>query len=130
MEAPDKISSELSKAASAIRKACNVDPEYFRPPHGWRSPWMMSLARKDHYTVVTWTVDPDDWQKINAQTIEQRVLSRSGGGSIILLHDGFETSANPQRMNTVSALPAIIKGLEARGYSFVTIPELIRASGE
>lgn len=130
MEAPDKISSELSKAAAAIRKACNVDPEYFRPPHGWRSPWMMSLARKDHYTVVTWTVDPDDWQKINAQTIEQRVLSRSGGGSIILLHDGFETSSNPQRMNTVSALPAIIKGLEARGYSFVTIPELIRASGE
>ncbi len=128
IEAPNPINSELDKTAAVIRKACNVDPEYFRPPHGWRSPWMMSLARKDHYTVVTWTVSPDDWQKITAKTIEQRVLSRTRGGSIILLHDGLETKPNPNRSNTVAALPVIIRGLQARGYSFVTIPELIRAS--
>jgi peptidoglycan/xylan/chitin deacetylase (PgdA/CDA1 family) len=128
VEMPDKIRTELDKAASAIRKACGVDPEYFRPPHGWRSPWMMSLARQEHYTVVTWTVSPDDWQRVSAKTIEQRVLSKTGGGSIILLHDGMETRPNPQRQCTVQALPNIIRDLKDRGYSFVTIPELIRSS--
>jgi peptidoglycan/xylan/chitin deacetylase (PgdA/CDA1 family) len=91
---------------------------------------MMSLARKEHYTVVTWTVSPDDWQKTSAKAIEQRVLARAGGGSIILLHDGLETKPFPQRQSTVQALPDIIRGLQARGYTFVTIPELISASKE
>jgi|WetSurMetagenome_2_1015567.scaffolds.fasta_scaffold01661_9 peptidoglycan-N-acetylglucosamine deacetylase len=130
VETPSRINAEIDKAAAAIRKACGVTPEYFRPPHGWRSPWMMSLAKQDHYTVVTWTVSPDDWQKVSAATIEQRVLSRTGAGSIILLHDGIETKVNPQRANTVTALPEIIRELKARGYTFVTLPELIRASRE
>jgi peptidoglycan/xylan/chitin deacetylase (PgdA/CDA1 family) len=130
VESPNSITSELDRASAAIRKASGVTPEYFRPPHGWRSPWMMSLARKEHYTVVTWTVSPDDWQKTSAKAIEQRVLARAGGGSIILLHDGLETKPFPQRQSTVQALPDIIRGLQARGYTFVTIPELISASKE
>jgi peptidoglycan/xylan/chitin deacetylase (PgdA/CDA1 family) len=130
METPNKIHQELEAAAGAIRKACGVTPKYFRPPHGWRSPWMMNLARKEHYTVVTWTVSPDDWQNLTEKSIEQRVLSKAGGGAIILLHDGMETRLNPQRLATVEALPGIITGLKSRGYSFVTIPELIRSSQE
>jgi peptidoglycan/xylan/chitin deacetylase (PgdA/CDA1 family) len=130
METPNKIHQELDAAAVAIRKACGVTPKYFRPPHGWRSPWMMNLARKEHYTVVTWTVSPDDWQNLTEKSIEQRVLSKAGGGAIILLHDGMETRLNPQRLATVEALPGIITGLKSRGYSFVTIPELIRSSQE
>ena len=122
------MTANPSAAAIAIRKACGVTPEYFRPPHGWRSPWMMSLAQKEHYTVVTWTVSPDDWQHLTAKSIEQRVLSKTGGGAIILLHDGMETRLNPQRLATVQALPGIITGLKSRGYSFVTIPELISSS--
>ncbi|HUI92250.1 MAG TPA: polysaccharide deacetylase family protein [Chitinivibrionales bacterium] len=128
LEPPNKIQKELDAAATAIRNASGVSPEYFRPPHGWRSPWMMSLAHKEHYTVVTWTVSPDDWQHLNAKTIEQRVLSKTGGGAIILLHDGMETKLNPQRLSTVQSLPGIINGLKSRGYSFVTIPELISKS--
>jgi peptidoglycan/xylan/chitin deacetylase (PgdA/CDA1 family) len=128
MGTPGKIHRELALASSAIRNTCGVSPEYFRPPHGWRSPWMMSLARKEHLMVVTWTVSPDDWQHINAQTIEQRVLSKTGGGAIILLHDGLETKLDPQRGETAKALSKIITELSSRGYSFATIPELIRSS--
>ncbi|HMD67432.1 MAG TPA: hypothetical protein VKF42_01045, partial [Chitinivibrionales bacterium] len=49
---------------------------------------------------------------------------------IILLHDGLDTRPSPHCASTVQALPAIIRDLKARGYSFVTIPELIRASKE
>jgi peptidoglycan-N-acetylglucosamine deacetylase len=130
VETPARINAEIDKAAAAIHKACGVVPEYFRPPHGWRSPWMMGLARNDHYTVVTWTVSPNDWEKVNAATIEQRVLSKTKAGSIVLLHDGLETKPNPQCANTVQALSEIIRSLKARGYTLVTVPELIRASRE
>jgi peptidoglycan/xylan/chitin deacetylase (PgdA/CDA1 family) len=128
METPDRISREINKAEYSIFKATDQWPRYFRPPHGWRSPWMMQLARKEKYTVVTWTVSPDDWQRISSRTIERRVLSKCGAGSIILMHDGVELRQDPQRQETVSALPGIISELKSRGYRFVTIPELIGSS--
>jgi peptidoglycan/xylan/chitin deacetylase (PgdA/CDA1 family) len=125
MEPPDRISREINKAEYSIFRATGQWPSYFRPPHGWRSPWMMQLARKEKYTVVTWTISPDDWQRISRRTIEHRVLSKCAAGSIILLHDGIELKQEPQRQETAAALPVIISELKSRGYRFVTIPELI-----
>jgi peptidoglycan-N-acetylglucosamine deacetylase len=121
---PYRIRREIDKAAFSIHNATNRWPQYFRPPHGWRSPWMMQMARKEKYTVVTWTVSPDDWQHISSTAIEQRVLSKCGPGAVILLHDGVELKQDPQRHETVEALPVIINELKSRGYRFVTIPEL------
>jgi len=130
MEMPGRLQDELDKAETAIFKATDQRPAYFRPPHGWRSPWMMQLARKDKYTVVTWTVSPDDWQHISRTAIEHRVLSKCASGSIILMHDGIELKQDPQRQETVAALPVIIAELKSRGYRFVTIPELITPSDQ
>jgi peptidoglycan/xylan/chitin deacetylase (PgdA/CDA1 family) len=130
MEIPDRLKRELDKTAVAIHNATGIWPEYFRPPHGWRSPWMMQLVKKNKYTVVTWTVSPDDWQHISAKTIEDRVLSKTGSGGIVLMHDGIELKQNPQRQETVNALPAMIAGLRQRGYQFVTLPELIHDSSK
>jgi peptidoglycan/xylan/chitin deacetylase (PgdA/CDA1 family) len=130
VEMPGRFQVELDKAENSIFKATDQMPRYFRPPHGWRSPWMMKLASKEKYTVVTWTVDPDDWQHISAASIEHRVLSKCGSGSIILMHDGIELKQDPQRQQTVTALPVIIAELKSRGYRFVTIPELINSSDQ
>lgn len=47
------------------------------------------------------------------------------------LRDGLNAAHGVERSHTVKALPIIIKGHRARGYSFITIPELIRiASGK
>jgi peptidoglycan/xylan/chitin deacetylase (PgdA/CDA1 family) len=130
METPRQLHGELFKAENSIFNATEQRPNYFRPPHGWRSPWMMQLARKENYTVVTWTVSPDDWQRIPHKIIEHRVLSKCGSGSIILMHDGIELKQDPQRQETIAALPAIIAGLKSRGYRFVTIPDLINSSDQ
>jgi peptidoglycan/xylan/chitin deacetylase (PgdA/CDA1 family) len=130
VEMPGKFHGELDNAERSIFKATDQWPRYFRPPHGWRSPWMMQLARKENYTVVTWTVSPDDWQHISARSIEHRVLSKCSAGSIILMHDGIELKQDPQRQETVAALPVIIAELKSRGYRFVTIPELINSSDQ
>jgi peptidoglycan/xylan/chitin deacetylase (PgdA/CDA1 family)/glycosyltransferase involved in cell wall biosynthesis len=125
VESPGRFQHELERADVAIRAATGVTPRLFRPPRGLRSPWMMRLARSDGYQVVTWSVSPDDWLHPPSSVIAQRVLDRVRPGAIVLLHDGLETRASPHQENTVAALPAILEGLEARGYRFVTVPELL-----
>lgn len=125
IETPRQMARELNRAAKAIETATGISPILFRPPHGWRSPWMVGLAHREGYVVVTWSVSPNDWQRPSSQVIAKRVLQQAHPGAIILLHDGLETRSDPSMQNTVTALPVIIETLQARGYRFVTVPELI-----
>lgn len=63
-----------------------------------------------------WTVDPLDWERRDTGYVEKRVLKEVKPGSIVLLHDIHPT--------TVKAVPRIVDELAARGYVFVTVPEL------
>ena len=56
------------------------------------------------------------------QTVTDRVLAAAQPGEIVLMHLG----SNPDDGTTLdaAALPAIITGLRARGYSFVTLQAL------
>jgi peptidoglycan/xylan/chitin deacetylase (PgdA/CDA1 family) len=65
-------------------------------------------------------VDPRDWAQPGAGAIEQRVLAQVSPGAIILSHDG-----GGPRAGTLVAYPHIIAALRARGYGFVTVPELL-----
>jgi peptidoglycan/xylan/chitin deacetylase (PgdA/CDA1 family) len=125
VESPSRFQRELDRADLAIQAATGVRTRLFRPPRGLRSPWMMHLARSSGYQVVTWSVSPDDWRHPPSAVIAERVLDRVRPGAIVLLHDGLETMASPPQENTVAALPAILEGLQKRGYRFVTVPELI-----
>lgn len=82
-------------------------------------------AQKAGYTVVGLHVDPNDWQRPQADAIVSQVLSQIASASpdrsenVILLHDG-----GGERSQTVAALPRIIAGLQARGYRFVPVSQL------
>jgi Predicted xylanase/chitin deacetylase len=130
METPGQIKSEVDHAETAIQNVTGVSTHLFRPPHGWRSPWMAQMLKKNDFTVVTWTVSPEDWEHISADVVAKRVLSRTHSGAIILLHDGLETKEIFQKENTIQALPAIISELKNRGYRFVTVPQLMETSHE
>ena len=58
----------------------------------------------------------------------KEIVSRTNPGEIILLHDGYGTlhdTAKADKSLTVKALPLIIEQLQAKGYRFVTVPELL-----
>lgn len=65
---------------------------------------------------------PHDAVDGNAERIAAHVLERARPGSIILLHVMFRSRAESRR-----AVPAIVHGLRARGYRFVTVSELMAA---
>jgi peptidoglycan/xylan/chitin deacetylase (PgdA/CDA1 family) len=72
-----------------------------------------------------WSIDTQDYQQPSAATLADRVLTQAHPGAIVLMHDG-----GGNRGRTVEALGTIIAGLKARGYRFVTVPELLEMDGE
>ena len=105
------IRRELSRTNRAIVDAGVPRPYRFRPPYGATNARVRSIGTSLGLTQTLWTVDPRDWADPPASVVCSRVLNNVRSGSIVLLHDG--TGAN-----TDNALPCIINGLRARGYSF------------
>ncbi len=70
---------------------------------------------------MLWDVRPARLGRSPAQTIVDRVVGAARDGSVILLHT-FPAQ-------TTVALPGIIAGLRARGFGFVTIPQLLSGGG-
>ena len=70
---------------------------------------------------IQWDVDSLDWKGLKAEEMATRVLSQVKSGSIVLMHNDGE--------HTVEALPLIIEGLKAKGYTIKTIGELIYREG-
>ena len=104
--------SEVSRTAEALA-ARGVSATLLRPPYGAYN----STTRTLGVPLVLWDVDPADWRDRDAAIVAARVLANTRPGSIVLLHD-----VHP---STVAAVPAIVAGLKAKGYTFVTVPQLI-----
>lgn len=125
---PNGIARELARTSTVIQKTTSITPEFFRPPHGYRSPQLLYEAHREHLRAVDWSVDPQDYNTGNADTITQRVLSSVKPGSIILLHDGLQDGLKVKtlhnREGTIAALPQILDGLQKKGYTIVPLAKL------
>jgi peptidoglycan/xylan/chitin deacetylase (PgdA/CDA1 family)/glycosyltransferase involved in cell wall biosynthesis len=117
---------ELDQAQAIFEAVAGVSPTLFRPPAGIHTPWQMRTVKGQNMIAVNWDAEGLDWQKsANARNITKRVLDEAQPGSIILLHDGDQTKNGADRSETVKALPGIIEGLQQRGYTFVTVPQML-----
>jgi peptidoglycan/xylan/chitin deacetylase (PgdA/CDA1 family) len=98
----------------------------FRFPFGDADARTIALANQAGYVPVRWTVDTLGWEgtagKISASVVVSRVLGAARPGEIVLMHVG----SNPDDHTTfdADALPQVISGLRAKGYSFVTLDAL------
>lgn len=119
-------SSDLERTSESIRSATGVETQLFRPPYGFRTPWLMKLLRDRDYRVVTWDVMTNDWDTHKKSgDVVRDVISRARGGSIIVLHDGRSRHMEHERQNLLEALPQILESLSQRGYELVTVPDLL-----
>ena len=115
------MKKELMKAETVFKEKTGQSTKpYFRPPYGdYNSAVLQAVGDAGYTLTITWTIDTLDWEGISASKITQSVLSKASPGSIVLMHAGSGA------VNTPAALPTIIKGLKDKGYTFVTIPELL-----
>lgn len=90
----------------------------FRPPYGHYDEKTREVAAEKGFKyVVLWDVDTEDWRGRTSAEITEAVLAGAHNGAIVLMHVAAK--------HTWEALPAIIKGLRARGYDLVTVGQLL-----
>lgn len=124
----DYGAKDMDKAEEVIFKTLGIKPHLYRPPHGKKTPWELDEVKDQKMIEVTWDVAAPELNKTSAVSLADKIVGKVKPGKIILLHDGYGTSHNTSKANkslTVEALPLIIEKLQAEGYSFATVPELL-----
>lgn len=118
-----QMSSELTRAATAIRNATGQDPRpYFRPPYGdYNAAVLQAVGDAGYGHTIMWSIDTVDWQGVSPAAIRDKVLNGASPGGIVLMHVGGGATGTPD------ALPGMISGLRAAGYELVTVSQLLGA---
>lgn len=114
------IKNEIIRCGEAIEEITGKKPQLFRPAGGNHSGKIIEIANSLGYTVVLWSIDTADYNSPSDSVIISRIMSKVKNGSIILMHDGIQS--------TIDALPVIISKLRGEGYEFVTVSELMQYS--
>ena len=112
------VIKQLEDTKSAIVSACGVSPRTMRPPYGALTTSQRQMIKaRFGYPTILWDVDPEDWKRPGSSVVANRIVSNTRGGSIVLAHDIHQ--------GTIDAMPAALDGLLAKGYTFVTVSQLL-----
>lgn len=136
---PEETRIELLRCTEAIQQAAWLEPSWFRPPFGFRSPWVGELAHRQGMRTVMWSLLPGDWRPKPADWLVARMqpiaararqnLSpnekprHTAKGDILCLHDGDYARPSADRERTVAALEFWLPRWRDEGLEFVTIGE-------
>jgi peptidoglycan/xylan/chitin deacetylase (PgdA/CDA1 family) len=96
-----------------------------RAPHGVRSPWFASVARRRGYAVCGWDGSVFDTAEPGTETIARRTVLLLRPGAVVLLHDGDGSGRGGSRAQTVAALGAILDAADRKGLRSVALGSLL-----
>ena len=112
------VRSQLQRTDDEIKSATGKRPTLFRPPYGSTTEREKRWIHDEFaYDVILWDVDPLDWKRPGPAVVRNRILKETRPGSIVLSHD-----IHP---GTIDAMPSTFDELEAKGFKFVTVSELL-----
>lgn len=115
------VRGQVQRTDDAIKDATGTRPILLRPPYGSITARQKRWIHDQFgYQIILWDVDPYDWKRPGPSVVRNRILKETQPGSIVLSHD-----IHP---GTIEAMPSTFDALEAKGFRFVTVSELIQAA--
>jgi peptidoglycan/xylan/chitin deacetylase (PgdA/CDA1 family) len=115
----ESVHTQLQRTDDAIKNATGNRPTLMRPPYGSVTEREKRWIHDEFgYRIILWDVDPYDWKRPGPAVVRNRILKETQPGSIVLSHD-----IHP---GTIEAMPSTFDALEAKGFKFITVSELIR----
>jgi peptidoglycan/xylan/chitin deacetylase (PgdA/CDA1 family) len=121
---PWQTHREILEGHRTVEAIAGRPVRFFRPPWGAMSLPALWTCRTAGIVPVLWTVRGEGavWRP-SAEEMAQEVVRRSHPGAIVNLHDRGGFPDTPERV--LRALPAMIRGLRARGLEPVGLEELL-----
>jgi peptidoglycan-N-acetylglucosamine deacetylase len=135
---PQRTADELQRCTDSVQNVVGFEPKWFRPPFGFRSPWVIHIAQRLRMRTVMWTLLPGDWRAPSTDWLSTRLqpiavharknLSSAAShsrlrGDILCLHDGHHRFPNADRTRTLAALEFWLPRWRDLGLEFVTITQ-------
>jgi peptidoglycan/xylan/chitin deacetylase (PgdA/CDA1 family) len=117
----DAVMREFKRTQAIIKKTTGKTPHYFRPPYCEVNERVVKLASLAGLTTIQYDVasgDPDP--NLTPRRIARGVLRDAKNGSIVIFH------MNHKGVHTAEVLPEVISGLRKKGFTLVTVGELLR----
>lgn len=120
--ANNTVVTEISETQQAIMQATGHQAVLFRPPGGQYNQHIVDVAKQNKLQLILWSWHQDtmDWASPGVYKIVNRVLKNVRNGDIILMHDCVY-----HKPQTAEALAILLPELKKRGYSFVTVSQLM-----
>ena len=110
----EEACKEIQETSDLIEELTGIGTEYVRPPFGT---WNEELEERLNLIPVMWSIDTKDWTTQNVDWIVRETVKHAEDHDIILMHDSYQS--------TVDAVKRVIEQLEAEGFEFVTVDEII-----
>lgn len=136
---PQKTQTQLQRCSESIANVIGEKPRWFRPPFGFRSPWLSSIVQRQGMQTVMWTLLPGDWRPVTdalliehmnpiAENARKKLPPGTGyggglTGDILCLHDGDYAHPNADRFHTLAALEHLLPRWRDLGLEFVTMDQ-------
>jgi peptidoglycan/xylan/chitin deacetylase (PgdA/CDA1 family) len=129
--------TEVTRGAQVIEAVTGRNPQpLFRFPYGAWNSELVHMINTLGYGAFYWTVDTLGWEGTtptptsaggqSVASVEARALGSLTPGEIVLMHCG---SAPDGTTLDADALPAVIAGIKAKGYRFVTLHGFLESLG-
>jgi len=109
---------QIEEFCRLINRLTGTKPRLLRPPGGRYNHFTVELMNKNQMALGLWTFNTNDTRPgADARDIYKKTLEEIHPGSIILMHDGTDV--------VIEVLPQLIETLRRRGYSFVTMSQMM-----
>ncbi|HPO13842.1 MAG TPA: polysaccharide deacetylase family protein [Candidatus Hydrogenedentes bacterium] len=118
-----RLYEEIERAQQIIRTVTGRSPRYYHPPMGLTNPHLPRALKRAELLLAGWSFRSFDRLPLPPERVIRRIARKTRNGSIILLHDG---GARAERI--VVILEGVIDALQARGFEFVTLDQLLEKS--
>lgn len=113
----DEIDEELSTVNELVRRETGYTMDLMRPPYGATDGQVDEVTERLGQAQILWSIDTNDWRDHNPGLVADRAVEDARPGSIVLMHDIHDT--------TIDAVPDILKRLDEKGYTMVTVSQLL-----
>lgn len=113
------VNDNLKQVDDLFYKITNDHIKYVRPPYGSYSKENLENINNP---LILWNIDTEDWSHHDVDYIVNSVMENVQDGSIILMHELYETS--------LQALEVLLPRLYVEGYQVVSVSELANMKGK
>ena len=113
-----KIVEEIVSTNQLIKEKINVTTKIFRPPFGVTNPHIAKALNKTQHNVIGWNIRSLDTVINDEKKLLNRITRQIKPGSIILMHDTSDKTAN--------VLEQLFVFLQKENYKVVPLNELLK----